>query len=179
MTPEAAALESEDTIGFSDPIFWGPKSEASTARYIWEGERSEFVFPATIGTLRVTIWYDSPDLFEPLLFLVGRLHEIASRPKNWDGYGALPPSEDTVRLALELTIELMNLGKTYRLPQIGSTAVGGIEFEWHNSDCDLEVEIDPTGRVVGYYYGGSSEDEWEGEISGGASQLVPYLNRIA
>ncbi|VVM04933.1 hypothetical protein MAMC_00313 [Methylacidimicrobium cyclopophantes] len=67
------------------------------------------------------------------------------RSPNWDGYGAVPVSEEAYRLAYRF-LEALPLG--YAMPTVGVEPDGQITFEWHRSARrTLSVSIDPEGRV--------------------------------
>ena len=140
---------------------------------------SEIVFEFRLGKETLLAHIVGENFQDWLFIVVARLNELSILRENWDGYGALPVSQDTLEYALSVAVQIFDQDGGYRVPQIGSTAAGGIEFEWHDSDRDLEVEIECPGRIVGYYYGGTSDDEWEGVVSDNLSELKPYLDLLA
>jgi len=66
---------------------------------------------------------------------------ISSREPNWDGYGALPVSNMTFRLAKQF-LNCLPLGTPE--PSFGTEPDGHITFEWHKSlRKTLSVSVSP------------------------------------
>jgi hypothetical protein len=77
-------------------------------------------------------------------------HELASvweecRNPNWDGYGALPVTRETLRNAYCL-LESLPLG--FPAPSIGAEPDGHLTLEWHcSSRRTLSVSVSPEGEL--------------------------------
>jgi hypothetical protein len=75
---------------------------------------------------------------------LGSVWEECRRP-NWDGYDALPVSQDTLRNAYAL-IESLPLGSPF--PSIGAEPDGELTLEWHRSSRrTLSVSVTPHGEL--------------------------------
>jgi hypothetical protein len=71
-------------------------------------------------------------ILEPLL-------RFSRLPDRWDGYSGRPLRMDTGFFALQV-LEAVMRPRT-PLPQVVPTAMGGVQFEWHERDIDLELHI--------------------------------------
>ncbi len=64
---------------------------------------------------------------------------------NWDGYGAMPVSETTYRLAYQF-LEALPLGTP--LPSLGAEPDGHLTLEWHRSPrWTLSISVSPEGDL--------------------------------
>lgn len=68
-----------------------------------------------------------------------KLFSLLLLEPGWDGYKGLKPSAAAAMFAMQILHEIMSplLG----IPQIVPTPEGSIQLEWHQSDCDLEINI--------------------------------------
>jgi hypothetical protein len=66
------------------------------------------------------------------------LRELAELEKDWDGHGSIPPTEDAIRTAANL--------------QVVPVGGGGLQLEIHAGGSDLEIEIQPDGRIVAVHW---------------------------
>ena len=83
------------------------------------------------------------------------------RYPDWDGYGALPVEQDTLRAAYSL-IESLPLG--FPRPSIGAEPDGQLTLEWRKSPRHiLSVSVDPDGYL--HYAGIFGTDKSHGSIT--------------
>lgn len=69
----------------------------------------------------------------------------ACKETDWDGYGAVPVSENTYILACQL-LEALPLGTP--LPSFGAEPDGHLTMEWYRSPrYKLSVSVNPTGNL--------------------------------
>lgn len=81
---------------------------------------------------------------EPSLDELGTVWEECRLP-NWDGYGAAPVSQDTLRNTYTL-LESLPLGMPR--PSIGAEPDGQLTLEWHRSSRrTLSVSVTPDGEL--------------------------------
>lgn len=67
------------------------------------------------------------------------------REPNWDAFGALPVSQDTLRNAYVL-LESLPLG--FPVPSVGAEPDGDLTFEWHRSTRrTLSISINSEGDL--------------------------------
>jgi len=82
-----------------------------------------------------------------------RLDELAALPDDWDSYGAPPLSAAAIQHARSLLITLTRQpgpldGIEVNPAHIAPLPSGGVQFEWAGSQADIEVEIDPDGKLA-------------------------------
>jgi hypothetical protein len=81
---------------------------------------------------------------EPIRDELGMVWEECRKP-NWDGYGALAVSQDTLRNTY-IVLESLPLG--FPRPSIGVEPDGHLTLEWHRSPVQtLSVSVDPEGYL--------------------------------
>lgn len=81
---------------------------------------------------------------EPVLDELGTVWEECRLP-DWDGYGAAPVSQDTLRNAYIL-LDSFPLGFPH--PSIGAEPDGQLTLEWHHSPRrTLSVSVTPDGEL--------------------------------
>jgi hypothetical protein len=73
------------------------------------------------------------------------LSELAELPENWNGYGSprLQPAAISEASNLIGILEVLHMP----VPQFVPVSGGGIQLEWHNNKCELEVEIRADGTM--------------------------------
>ena len=83
---------------------------------------------------------------------VKRIRKLTSLRADWDGYGGDPPTEEAVREAAELLLEIHNLTQGLLVnPFIAPLPDGGLELEWDlDSGAELMLVIMPTGTDIKY-----------------------------
>ncbi len=142
----------------------------------WLAEEGKQSYQVKFG--RSTVRFETNYLEVPgwLLGAVADLNRVAELPADWDSYGALPIDQRTLEHALYVIVSLMDDDSPP--PQIGATVRGGVEFEWHSDDKDLEIQVEGPFQVYGYFCHEKADEEWEEEIGIDLDRLKPYLRRI-
>ncbi len=74
-----------------------------------------------------------------------KLRELRSLPLNWDSYGASPIADSAVQTSLSVIGHLRRLNLPE--PIVVPVPDGGVQFEWQNERCELEVEVRPDKTV--------------------------------
>jgi hypothetical protein len=94
-----------------------------------------------------------PTLVRPWLpERLARLEEIANLDENWDSYHALPPAEAAISTTRAL-VQMLSAWHTVNpqfAPQFCPTVDGGVQIEWHEQGYNLEITIEPDGRIGGW-----------------------------
>lgn len=124
--------------------------------------------------VNVGMWNDVPNWF--VSFIVD-LNRIAALPVNWDSYGALAVTRETLEAAIRALSPIVSL----KLPQpyVAPTVRGGIEFKWHKDGVDLEIQTESTGINVYLHNGSGPEDQREREFEDLAIEdLADVLKKI-
>jgi len=98
-------------------------------------------------------------------------------PPGWDSYDALPIDHRAITEALEATHYLVNYPKL-SLPLVVPTKAGGVQLEWHTTEIDLEIAIDPVGtcEVSVEHYASGDCVEWTDTRPSALFKLVKFLN---
>ena len=113
-------------------------------------------------------WFDS---------LAGGLVEVLTLPSNWDLNDGKSIDLDVVSAALALAPKM--LGPESQPPWVVPMSGGGIQLEWHLGGAGLEIEIDTSHAITGYWYCKATEEEEEFEIGEDLTCLRFYIARIS
>jgi hypothetical protein len=89
--------------------------------------------------------------------IVDRIKAIGELGPGWDGAGGLPVSDAALQMALGVLSETMSSDSV--APEVVPTSDGGLQLEWHFAGVDLEVYVEPDGRISVWCREGSRE--WE------------------
>jgi hypothetical protein len=81
-----------------------------------------------------------------------RLADLAGLPEDWDSYGASPPSARAISTAYNLLFALEDrfgpsIGEQLQPYAVAPLASGGVQLQWRGLQREIEVDIDPTGRL--------------------------------
>ena len=68
-----------------------------------------------------------------------QLDKLMQLQENWDSYGGIPPTYAALEAADNLTF----------VPY----ADGGLQIEFHAGGMNIEIEINPDGKVIGIFSG--------------------------
>ena len=101
---------------------------------------------------------------------------VAALEDNWDGEGARRIAPAMLERALKSLEQL--LPRHAFPPNIVPTHQAGIQFEWHRSGKDLEIELAPSGETTYYYYDSATKDEREGAAAPDLSNVRAILEQI-
>lgn len=74
-----------------------------------------------------------------------KLNEFSRLSENWDGYGSRPIQPAAIQQAASLVEQLSQF--VIPAPQIFPVPGGGLQFEWKNAKCEMELEILPDGTM--------------------------------
>jgi hypothetical protein len=100
--------------------------------------------PSTLDTQ----WSRVSSVFEQPLWsnnMQKKLRVLLGLNSNWDSYGSpsVSPAAVETSLAILGNISRLNMPE----PQVFPVSGGGIQFEWENDKCELEIEIRPDKKV--------------------------------
>ncbi len=83
--------------------------------------------------------------------LVEQLDAMLTLPPNWDGYNADRIEPGPVEVAKEVVrffeTFVEHFGPKLRNIQVYPSRVGGVQIEWEDDTNEVELEIDPNGRM--------------------------------
>ena len=140
-----------------------PESQASSGAGYAPSWAQEEV-PKTAMQLQAAVIADT---------IVGRLTEICRLEENWDTDGAVPPADETVIRAAEVS-RLIVSGASYvpKMVNIAATSEGGILLSMFGaSGRELELWVEPDSTDIGWV-ASLGESDWEGE---GPKTVYPVL----
>lgn len=95
-----------------------------------------------------TQWSAVSSFFEEGLWLRSarkKLEELAALPQNWNSYGSRPIQPEAIETTANLLSDLAKIKMPE--PQIFPVSGGGIQLEWENSKCELEIEVLPDKSI--------------------------------
>lgn len=105
---------------------------------------------------------------------IARLLELEA---GWDSYGARPVSLDSANAELRLLLDISTPGTP--APHIAPTARGGLQFEWHTRELDLEIEIVSPMRIVVSYAIFDTGEEGEFTVTSDYRRLTSLVERLS
>jgi hypothetical protein len=103
-----------------------------------------------------------------------QLEEFSHYSKGWDSYEGLPLRIDTGNYALTILKSIMRAQTP--MPQVVPTSSGGVQFEWHEKDIDLEMHITGPYECEVWFYDHRSLDIPETSVT--LTNDVSILNEI-
>lgn len=109
---------------------------------------------------------------------ISKLEKLSELSNDWDSYGAKAIERDAVLMALNL------IGAIYSAhvpePAIVPVATGGIQFEWHTPQKDLEISLSPNGQASVYFEEvGNPVVNFEGNVSDLLGQMQSLTRSLA
>ena len=108
--------------------------------------------------------------------LVNGLRAVLALPADWDSYGApriaLPP----VLAAFELAAN--SLGPNSPPPSVVPLSSGGVQFEWHRQNFELEIVFEPGEPASFSWSNPQTGEEDSGELPTGERKLRSYLKDL-
>ena len=145
----------------------GMLSEAPPAR-----REYRLVFPG--GKIAIDAPSSVPSWTDRIL---GALQDLLLLEPDWDTYGGSSIDPACVVASLCWAIEILH--DNTPAPSVVPTSRGGVQFEWHVADIDLEIEFLSSVRVVGLFEDLTSGDAWEKDISYDWSPAVEAISRLS
>jgi hypothetical protein len=161
--PVRAMTEDVYDLGWEYPV-------GSSAAF--DQKSNEYVSASgTANTSRIVVTTpNSPAWVAPT---VSALSGLLKLQENWDSYGAKSPTEETVVHALLVLSQIMDFQSP--VPSVVPLADGGLQFEWHRKQQDLEV-VFPLDAEATFYYQhrvtGAEEEGFAADITKLANLLV-------
>jgi hypothetical protein len=98
------------------------------------------------------------------------LNALVGLPQDWDSYGGLPPTRESLEYAWSVGSLLMERGAP--TPQVFPTPAGGVQLEWHLARISLEWEIDASAASGVFTF---DDLETGGRIDGDVPQDLEAL----
>ena len=96
---------------------------------------------------------------------------------GWDSYGAHAPKLHLIEAALQLITRLMRA--EVPAPQVVPTTKGGIQFEWHLGDQELEVEVLSSSRFSVIYENETTGVIYDADLVGEIEPIERQLAKLS
>lgn len=120
--------------------------------------------PSHIPNALNTQWSSVSSFFEERLWshsLRKKLGELTNLPENWNSYGSRRIQQEAIETTAKLLSDLVKIDMPE--PQIFPVSGGGVQLEWENAKCELEIEILPD-RSIEYLIVDEQGDMHEGKL---------------
>lgn len=133
----------------------------------WNSSNTSDIFPesALLVDSQRPAWLDQ---------LKASLDELLQLKPDWDSYGGLRINPGSIKHALKLAYEIFP--DDIPPPSVVPTSRGGVQYEWHCGDIDLEVEIISATRVLGFFEDHLEATEWERDLTSNREPLSEALS---
>ncbi len=97
---------------------------------------------------------------------------------GWDGENGNPVFIESLEIAAKLLDNVVI--KNTPAPYIFPLPDGGIQFEWHTEDIDLEIELSGNSDVVVLYRGPDNiAAAWESRFEEAVVRLKGYIQQLS
>ncbi len=106
-----------------------------------------------------------------------QIADLCKLPPNWDSYGARPVDPNRARAAIDFLLKMVDASTP--LPSIVPLNQGGVQFEWHCNNADLEIAIASPSRLHVSFEDLSSGEMIEETIVGDLRPIQRYLQRLS
>ena len=95
---------------------------------------------------------------------------------NWDSYGAIAPTKDSLIAGFELAYDLLH--EKTPSPDVFPVPNGNIQFEWSCFDLDIEVEIKSNRKYFVSFEDLQNGYSWDKELSFDLSELSKVIMEL-
>lgn len=129
----------------------------------------KYCFPR--GEVIVTLPDNPPSWMVPTVEALG---ELLALPPNWDAYGA--PRVDPAFALAAMRLAWETFPDNTPQPSVVPTSSGGLQFEWHTRNIDLEIEFLSPSRLHVLCEDLRSGQSWESEVN---RDLKPLTDALA
>lgn len=127
--------------------------------------------------IRIRIELSGTEIPRWLVAAMATLNKIIALPNNWDSYGAGRIQEQAAFYSLQVLAGLAN--EVTPVPSLVPSPGGAIQIEWHTMDIDLEIEVEPSGRISVYGEDQNREvDTLEEDFDPSPSQLPQVISEF-
>ncbi|MCX6136373.1 MAG: hypothetical protein NTV54_02630 [Ignavibacteriales bacterium] len=89
-----------------------------------------------------TVYYEERELLEETIDAIGKLKSFSRLQENWDGYGALPPQQDTIEQAISFVKALDRGGEPVYFAAPGPNGEILVELKKGNRTVEVTIEED-------------------------------------
>jgi len=93
-----------------------------------------------------------------------KFDQLLDLPPNWDGYGARAMDPAVLERALRVLLDVVPLSAPS--PYVVPSPAGGVQVEWHEPACDIEIEFKVDGTASFYMEMDDREIEESAAVAG-------------
>ncbi|MGH7099831.1 MAG: hypothetical protein ACREE4_19545 [Stellaceae bacterium] len=104
------------------------------------------------------------------------LTEYVNMAEGWDSYSGVPLRWDAGFFALWVLNEVMR--PRTPIPQVVPSPVGGVQFEWHEKDIDLELHVTGPYQCELWFEDHRTGERLSEELSNDLSPLVRPISKL-
>jgi hypothetical protein len=97
-------------------------------------------------------------------------------PRGWDSYGGQPLKLETGMFALKILNDIM--GVRTPIPHSVPISTGGIQFEWHENDFDLELTVSGPFDCDLWYHDHRTNESGSLHLLADLSPLIAQIARL-
>jgi hypothetical protein len=111
--------------------------------------------------------------------VVDEIESFASRPANWDSYGADSPRRDILEGAKSLISCIAESGVPSQ-PLVYPTRSGGIQFEWEKGSRYFEIDVVSKSAATFHYSDAAKKEMRSGEVfeKEFLDDVLSYLRKV-
>jgi hypothetical protein len=104
------------------------------------------------------------------------IREFLELPKGWDSYQGQPLRHETGMFALQILYDLMS--PRLPIPQVVPAPSGGLQFEWHQNDLDIELYVGAPYECEFHYHDHVTGEEDNIALTSDFSPLNRWMARL-
>jgi hypothetical protein len=104
---------------------------------------------------------------------------LARLPFGWDGDGSVPAAKSALYKAERITRDALEGCSSAVSPYLVPSGDGSVQVEWHEKEGELELMVDPLGRMVLWGRDHRTGVEFEGENESARDLFLRWAPWIA
>ena len=158
-------------IAHHSQIEWGRYAEALSTTH----QPYRFVLRSVLGTTLEIVFTDTPPVWA--MHVMQAMQTALQLPSNWNSYGASRVDARIAEAALRLLFSIME--REGIAPDVIPTNRGGIQFEWHYPDLDVEITVSATNAAAVAVEDYGTGMEWEGDAFVDRAKVKQYLGQLS
>lgn len=135
-----------------------------------------FVIPSDRSAQRILVTWSSDELPTWVKPAITAVMDIQALPENWDSYRGRKISRDLIGQSLSVLGQIMEVASP--APSVVPLADGGLQFEWHRKQQDLEI-VFPADDAQRFFYQCRARGVEQEGLASDVKTLAELLRNIA
>lgn len=135
--------------------------------------QEKLAFPDRGFNLIITYDEPGPAWYKPTLYAAINTLYLDD---NWDSYGARPINPTVINEAFHKLEDLLD--DDTPPPSVVPTKSEGIQFEWHQSEIDIEIEVNPRDGCYVFFENLKTGEASEGSLDEHFQTIKTLLSEI-